>query len=138
MNKIIKITNKFLHDNKLDQYLTKKYFDYGLIAFSLLLGFYLRWNMQNVFVFSFVIWIILNPISSKLLARAALYFLVFVPLLLIMRRDDRAEQFAILAYYFLILTVIMAIVEFKKEQKRKGSRSRQSCGRRDPDRSVGK
>lgn len=119
MTKIIKITNKFLQDNELDQYLTKKYFDYGLVAFSLLLGFYLKWDMQNVLVFSFVIWIILNSISSRFLAQIALVFLVFVPLLLIIHRYDHAEQFAIFAYYFLVLTVIMAIIEFKKEQNPK-------------------
>jgi len=119
MNKIIKLTKNFLRDNKLDQYLTKKYIDYGLVTFSLILGFYLRWDMQNIFVFSFVIWIILNPISSRVLARVALFFLIFVPLLLVMRRDDRAEQFAILSYYFLVLTAIMAITEFKKEQAKK-------------------
>lgn len=118
MNKLIQLTKRFLKENNLDQYLTKKYFDYSIVAFSFLLGFYLRWDIQNVFVFSFVVWIILNPVSSKLLARAALYLLVFVPLLLIMHRDDRAEQFAILAYYFLVLTVIMAIVEFKKDKSK--------------------
>lgn len=119
MNKSIKFIEKFLTDNKLDQYLTKKYFDYGLIAFSLLLGFYLKWDMQNVLIFSFVIWIILNPISSQLLARGALVLLSLVPLLLIIKRENRAEQFAIFAYYFLVMTVAVAIIEFKKEQKRK-------------------
>lgn len=119
MNKLIKLIKIFLSHNELDQYITKKYFDYGLIAFSLLLGFYLKWDMQNVLVFSFVIWIILNPISSQLLAKWALISLLFVPLLLTMRRENRAEQFAVLAYYFLVLAVITAIIEFKKEQNLK-------------------
>ena len=119
MNKATKFITKFLEDNQLDQCLTKKHFDYGLVAFSLLLGFYLKWDMQNILSFSFVIWIILNPISSQLLAKGALVFLSFVPLLLIIKRESRAEQFAIFAYYFLVLTVIMAIIEYKKEQNKK-------------------
>lgn len=117
MNNLVKSARKTLKENDLDQYLTKKYFDYGLVVFSVLLGFYLHWDLQSVLVYSFVIWIILNPVSSQFLAKGALIFLSFVPLLLIMHREDRAEEFAILAYYFLVLTVIMAIVEFKREEK---------------------
>lgn len=119
MNKAIKFITKFLKDNQLDRYLTKNNFDYGLIVFSLFLGFYLKLDMQNILFFSFIVWIIINPISSRLLARGTLICLSFVPLLLIIKRDSRAEQFAIMAYYFLVLTVIMAIIEFCKEQNSK-------------------
>jgi len=57
----------------------------------------------------------LNPISSRFLARIALCLLFFVPLLLIIK-SNQAEQFAIFAYYFLVLTVITIIIEFKRKQ----------------------
>jgi len=113
LEKMIKF---FLRNNNLGQYFTKKYFDYGIVAFALLLGFYLKWDMENVVLFTFIIWIILNPISSQILAKIALVFLSFTPLLLIIRREAQAEQFAIFTYYFLVLTVIFAIIEFKSEK----------------------
>ena len=116
MRKLIRPIRKFLQANKLDQYLTKKYIDYTLVVFSLFLGFYLRWNVSNVVLFSYTIWLILNPISSRFLARIALCLLFFVPLLLIIK-SNQAEQFAIFAFYFLILTVITTIIELKKKQK---------------------
>ena len=119
MTKFDKKFKIFLRDNDLNRYLTKKYFDYGLTLLSILLGFFLNWEIQNILVFSFVIWIILNPIASRILARIALYCLAFIPLLLLINRVDRAEQLAILAYYFLILTIITGMIEFKKEQNLK-------------------
>ena len=116
MDELIKSTRKFLAENEFDQYLTKRYLDYLIVAFSPLLGLYLKWEMQNVLMFSFVIWIILNPVSSQFFAKITLCFLVFVPLLLIGNRDDQAEQFAIFTFYFLVLTVVSAIIEFKKKQ----------------------
>ena len=116
MRKLIRPIRKFLQANKLDQYLTKKYLDYTLVVFSIVFGFYLCWDAQNVALFSFIIWLILNPISSRFLARIALCLLFFVPLLLIIK-SNQAEQFAIFAYYFLVLTVITTIIELKKKQK---------------------
>lgn len=111
-----KIIKKNLKDINISQYLTKKYFDYCLVVFSLLLGFYLRWDSGNIALFTFVIFIILNPISSQVLAKIALFFLFFMPMLLIIGRDTRAEQFATFAYIFLVLTAITALVEHKSER----------------------
>ena len=109
--------SKFLKNNQINQYLTRKYFDYAIITLSLLLSFYLKWEMQSVIEFSFVIWLILKPIPSKLLSKIALCFLAFVPFFLIVHRADRAEQFAIFAYYFLVLTIIMVVIESTGHRK---------------------
>jgi len=116
MNKLIKSIRKFLAENISERSLTKRHFDYVIIAFAAIFGFYFNWRTQNVLMFSFVIWAILNPISSRFFARVALCFLIFVPLLLVVHRSDQAEQLAIFAYYFLILTAITTIFEFKKKQ----------------------
>jgi len=108
--------SKFLKNNQINQYLTRKYFDYAIITLSLLLSFYLKWEMQSVIEFSFVIWLILKPIPSKLLSKIALCFLAFVPFLIV-HRADRAEQFAIFAYYFLVLTIIMVVIESTGHRK---------------------
>ena len=117
IDELIKLIKGIVRDNNFNQYYTKKYLDYTLVVISLLLGFYLRWDLQNIVLFSFTIWIILNPISSKLLARIVLSFLVFTALLLIIHRVSQAEMFAIFAYYFLVLTTITAIIELRKKQK---------------------
>jgi len=124
MNKIFNKIKNLIKVNNLDQYLTKKYFDYAIIVFAILLGFYLKWDMENIFLFAFIIWLILNPVQSSVLAKVALVFLSFTPLLLIIKREAQAEKVAILAYYFLVLTVIFAIIEFKSEKLLKLSRKK--------------
>jgi len=120
MLKLSKAIKKILRRNDLDQYLTKKYLDYSLTIFSLFLGYYLWWSLQDLVFFTFIIWMILSPVSSRFLAKIALCLLFFVPLFLIVRKNSQAEQFAILAYYFLILTIVVWAVELKKDQKSSG------------------
>jgi len=115
MSKFIKKIKRFLHSNQFNQYLSKKYFDYGIVTFSLILGFYLKWDIQNILFFSFFIWIIINPISSRLLARFVIYLLLLVLFLSIMHRYAQAEVIAIFAYYLLIIMAITAIGQNKTE-----------------------
>jgi hypothetical protein len=126
MDEVIKKIRKFLRNNQLDQYLIKKYFDYVIVAVSLLLGFYLQWATWDIIFFSFVIWIILNPVSSQFLVRMALCSLSLVFLLLILRRNDPAEQFVIFTFYFLVLATIVGIIESRRDQSRKPLGRRES------------
>src|SRR5437016_833192 len=45
----------------------------------------------------------------------ALLFLASCPVLLIFHLDTRAEQSAVYAYYFLVMTVVLQIVEYKRK-----------------------
>lgn len=116
MKKILLGIKVILKHTYFKKFFTKKYFDYTVVGFSVLLGFYLKWGIDSVALFSFAIWIILHPISSRVLARASLAFLLFTPLLLIIKRDAQAEKLAMFAYFFLILTVVTAAAEYRSEK----------------------
>lgn len=99
------------------RYLTKKNLDYAILILILVTGIYLKWEIEDILFAIFLVWHFLHPFTSQTLAKVALFFLSLTPIFLIIKRDASAEQFAVYAYYLLILTVIMAIVEKKKEAR---------------------
>jgi hypothetical protein len=89
-----------------------------LIALVIAMSLFLHWKISEIAVFSLFIWIILNPISSHYLASVAIFFLILTPIFLVSGKSIIADQLAIYAYYFLIMTVIMGIYEFKKDNEK--------------------
>jgi len=114
MNKVADIFSKFVRSNDLEKYFCKKYFDYFLFALAIVFGIYLNWTIGNIFVFTFVVWIILNPVSSQFLAKISLGFFLSVPLFLFMNQGTQTEEFASYTFYFLGLMLIVAFDETRK------------------------
>jgi len=81
------------------------------------MGLFLHWKIAEIVIFTFFIWIILNPIPSSYPAAGAIFFLILTPIFLISGNAIIADQIAIYAYYFLIMAVIMGIYELKKEKE---------------------
>lgn len=52
--------------------------------------------------------------DSRILAACALFFLASCPILLSLKQDASAEIMAQYAYFFLVMTVILQIVEYKR------------------------
>mgnify|MGYP001619711074 CR=1 FL=1 len=50
----------------------------------------------------------------RVIAAGALVSLASCPFLLIVGEDSFAEQMAVYAYYFLVMTVVLQIIEFKR------------------------
>lgn len=87
----------------------------AVVAFvGIVLGFYLNWPLSAVLAFGLLVWTVLNPVSSKLAAKGATGLLIILIALLAVGKADRAESVAALAYYFLVITVIMAIFEIRR------------------------
>lgn len=96
--------------------------DIGIIISAILLGKFLFWTNINIAIFAFSVWVILNPISSRLLAVPALAFLSATPLVLVIfHNKEQADRFAIYAYYFLVMTVAMGIYELRKDAQKNSS-----------------
>lgn len=91
--------------------------DVGFLLVGIILGVLFGWNIVEIFIFAIFIWSILGPIPSRWLAGPALFFLSIVPILLALKREDQAEEYAIYAYYFLVMAVIRGIIEVRKEEK---------------------
>ncbi len=93
--------------------------DVGLVLVGIIFGTFLDWGVLEIIFFAVFIWSFLGPIAARLLALPAFFFLFFSPALLIMGRADRAEEFAIYAYYFLAMAVIRGIIEIRSEPAEK-------------------
>lgn len=91
--------------------------DVFFLVASVFFGIFLEWNIVEIAIFTILIWAILGPISVRILAAAALFFLSIVPFLLVLDREIQAEQYAVYAYYFLVIAVIRSIAELKGEEK---------------------
>ncbi len=88
------------------------------IVAGILLGIFLDWTMIEVAIFTIFLWSLLGPIQSRFLAIPALFFLALTPILLALGREVRAEEFAVYAYYFLVMAVIRGIIEVREDEKR--------------------
>lgn len=103
----------------LKKYLTRRNIDIAIVVLAILFGVYLGWKEIDTLIFAIFIWIILRPIQSRLLAFPALFFLSLTPFLLILKHEEQAEQFAIYAYYFLVMAVMMGIYEVRGGKTKK-------------------
>ena len=97
----------------------KKAINIAIFLVALGMGIYFKWGVVNTLIFLIFIGIILRPVSSRILAFPALFFLILTPFALIFKKDVLAENLAIYAYYFLIMATIMGIYEVRKEDKEK-------------------
>jgi len=52
--------------------------------------------------------------DSRIIATGALISLASCPILLIAKQDVYAEQMAVYTYYFLVMTVVLQIIEYKR------------------------
>ena len=95
----------------------KRNVDIFFTSIAVLMGAYLGWQVMEIIIFGIFIWIILNPVLSRITAIPALGFLILTPFLLIFKQQSLAEEVAIYAYYFLIMSVIMGIYEIRKDDK---------------------
>lgn len=117
------ITDKILHileDYGIRQYFNIKLINYLLVAFALVLGFHLNWDIMNVAIFAFAVWLILYPVQSQLLVKMALYLLLLTIALLVINKGATAEETIVLVYYFLFFSIIVTVIEYtNKNQKSK-------------------
>ena len=90
--------------------------DVGFVVAGIIFGTLLNWDVIEIIFFAVFIWSIVGPIVSRYLAIPALFFLAFTPILLALGREVRAEEFAIYAYYFLVMAVICGILEVRAEK----------------------
>ena len=108
--------SKTLERMDFESFFRNRKVDAIFVLAGVLLGVFFGWNIVEIAIFALFIWSIVGPIQSRYLAWPALFFLAFTPILLIMKRDTQAEEFAIYAYYFLVMAVIRGIIEVRQEK----------------------
>lgn len=107
--------NYFWERLDVKEFFINRKLDVGLLFLGIVLGVFFGWNPFEIVLFLVFIWSILGPIQSKWLALPALAFFFLTPVLLLLGYDEQAEAYAIYAYYFLVMMVIRAIIEIRKE-----------------------
>lgn len=117
MNKLVQKIDKAIAQNNFQSYLTKKYFGYFVICCFGLLGFYLNWGLKEIILVIFLLYIFLNPLGSKILARLGILFLMLGSIILASGNSIKAEYCAELAYLVFVVAVVTAIHESHKEEK---------------------
>ncbi len=65
----------------------------------------------------FLVWWVFR-LDSRIIGGVALAFLTSIPILLSLQMDVKAEQFAVYVYFLLAMTVVLQILEFRREKPR--------------------
>lgn len=104
-------------------FLRSRKLDMAFLVTGLGIGLYYDWTTVQVVFFLLFLWSILGPIASRILALATLVFFSLVPVLLAFKRPERAEEFAIYAYYFLVMAVVRAVIEVRTEVDEESTRA---------------
>ena len=99
------------------EFVVRRKMDVGFLLAGIVFGTLLNLDVIEIIFFAVFIWSIVGPIASRYLALPALFFLAFTPILLVLDREARAEEFAIYAYYFMVMAVIRGIIEVRNEKK---------------------
>jgi len=92
--------------------LEKKYYSILLILLFAVLIFKVSLT-AGIFWLIFLSFLIYDW-DSRITASLALLFLISCPILLSLKKDAIAELMAVYTYYFLVITVILQIVEYKR------------------------
>ena len=96
---------------------TKKNVNYLIMLLGIIMGVYFRWAIPDIVAYAIFLRLILVPFPSKYAGTPAFMLLVVTPILIMAGKKDWAEQTAVYAYYFMVMGVLLAIYEFRKEEK---------------------
>lgn len=103
--------------DSIENFVRERKVDIGLLGAGVLMGVFFNWNIVEIAIFLVFLWSVLGPISSRYLVWPALFFLSFTPVLLTLGRKEQAEEYAIYAYYFLVMAVIRGIIEVRRGEE---------------------
>jgi hypothetical protein len=90
----------------------------GLIALTLAIAAYFLWGLSSALLWLLFMAFLVYGWENRLIVVFALISLTSCPFLLSFKKDAWAETMAIYAYFFLIMTVILQLVEYKRHPER--------------------
>jgi len=95
---------------------TKKY--RGSIVLALAIGAYFLWDLSSALLWLLFLLFLVYEWENRIIGVLALISLASCPFLLQFKKDALAEQIAVYAYFFLVMTVILQIVEYKRHPEK--------------------
>ena len=105
------------YEQQVQHYVEKRKFDIFLLIIGAVIGVFFNWTIVEICIFLIFLWSFLGPLSSHFLMGGALFFLPFIPVFLLLKKPDRAEEFSVYMYYFLVMAVIRGIIEVRGEKE---------------------
>lgn len=89
----------------------------SLLLVFLLLKYYFDTEVSYIVIAMYFMVSVLFSIESKFSFGIALFFLASVPIFLSLGYEASAENYAVFAYFFLVIGVILSLLEIRKEKK---------------------
>ena len=89
----------------------------GLIVLILSFGAFFLWNLSSALLWLFFLLFLVYGWENRIIAFLALISLTSCPFLLMFKKDDTAEIMAVYAYFFLVMTVVLQIIEYRRDLK---------------------
>jgi len=96
----------------------KDYLYFFLILIFVVLLFIWQFSFESIIFITIFVSFALYNWDSRVVAVGALISLISCPILLIIKQDAYAEKMAAYAYYFLVITVVLQIIEYKRHPDR--------------------
>jgi hypothetical protein len=90
----------------------------GLIVLVLAGGAFYLWGISSALLWLLFLLFLVYEWENRIIAFFALVSLASCPFLLSFKKDDLAETMAVYAYFFLVMTVVLQIVEYKRHPER--------------------
>jgi len=89
----------------------------AIVIIILVLSLYYNITLPNFLTLAYALIAFLFVLDSRYAAGVALLCLAACPILLIYKKDAIAELFAVYAYYFLVITVVGALIEINLKKR---------------------
>ncbi len=90
----------------------------GLIALALAIGAYFVWGLSSSLLWLLFLLFLVYKWDNRIIGVFALISLATCPFLLSLKKEALAETMAVYAYFFLVMTVVLQIVEYKRHPDR--------------------
>lgn len=117
---VLLINNTFLAKGikKALKDIQKDYLYFFLLIILIALLVIWQFSLEAIIFLTIFVSFALYGWDSRVTAIGALISLASCPILLITKQDVYAEQMAVYAYYFLVITVVLQIIEYKRHPER--------------------
>ncbi|MFA5188754.1 MAG: hypothetical protein WC460_05320 [Patescibacteria group bacterium] len=85
----------------------------GLIVVAFTIVAFFLWGLSNAILWLLFLVFLVYGWENRIIAVLALLSLAVSPILLILKKEALAEQMAVYAFFFLVMTVILQIIDYK-------------------------
>ena len=89
----------------------------GLIVLILSFGAFFLWDLSSALLWLLFLLFLIYGWENRIIAFLALISLASCPFLLSFKKDELAETMAVYTYFFLVMTVVLQTVEYRRDLK---------------------